>query len=165
LTGAAADAAPVVEPLQSLDILADNNVNIFDYTFFDDVSEGKLIIYDLKNIWGGGACLRIDINTDSGADQLLIEIGGAYNGDKKNSHLLTVSLKNKKAALLTANVTRQTPLIINICNGKMTVAAAGIKRTVQNIDSFAGTLSTQSITGKLDVNTPDDSIGTEKLLK
>ena len=158
LIGATASAAPEVEPLQSLDILADNNVNIFNYSFLDKPGEGKLELYDLQNIWGGGASMRIDINTDTGSDQLLVEIGGAYNGDNKSSHLLTVSLNNKHVGLLTANVTRQTPLIINIYNGKLTIAAAGTKRVVENVVAFPGTLSTQSVTGKLKVYSPSDNI-------
>jgi hypothetical protein len=164
LVGQIAWAAPEVEPLQTLDILADNNVNIFDYTFFDSPSEGKLELYDLQNIWGAGAGMRIDVNTDIGSDYLAIEVSGAYNGDKKNVHMLSVALKNKGAALLNAQITRQTPLIINIYNGKLTVAAGGTKRTVANVTSFAGTMMTQSITGKLKVYPGTDDISAGKMV-
>ena len=155
-------AAPEVEPIQALDILADNNVNIFEYTFLDSPAEGKLELYDLQNIWGAGAGMRIPVNTDTGSDYLAIEISGAYNGDKKNVHMLSVVLREKGAALLTAQITRQTPLIINIYNGKLTVAAGGTKRTVDNITSFTGNLMTQSITGKLKVYSPTESIAASK---
>jgi len=156
LVGQIASAAPAVEPLQTLDIIADNNVNIFEYSFFDIPAEGKLELYNLRNIWGGGAAMRIDINTDTGADSLVIEVSGAYNGDNKSAHMLSVSLKNKRMGLLNAQITRETPLIINIYKGKLTVAAGNTKRTVNNVDSFAGTMMTQSISGKLKVYSPDE---------
>lgn len=165
VVGQIACAAPEVEPLQSLDILADNNVNIFNYSFLNSPAEGKLELYDLQNIWGAGAGMRIDINTDTGSDCLAIEVGGAYNGDNKNVHMLSVSLNNKGAALLTARITRETPLIINIYNGKMTVAAGGTKRTVNNVTSFAGTMMTQSITGKLKVYPPNENVNAGKVIK
>lgn len=158
LVGQIAFAAPEVEPLQSLDILADNNVNIFDYSFFDSPAEGKLELYDLKNTWGAGAGMRIDINTDTGPDCLAIEVSGAYNGDNKKFHMLSVSLKNRDLALINARITRGTPLIINIYNGKLTVSAGGTKRTVDNVESFAGKMMTQSISGKLRVYSPNENI-------
>lgn len=163
LVGQIACAAPEVEPLQSLDILADNNVNIFDYSFLDSPAEGKLELYDLQNIWGAGAGMRIDINTDTGSDYLAIEVSGAYNGDNKNVHMLSVSLNNKGLALINARITRKTPLIINIYNGKLTVAAGDTKRTVNNVESFAGTMMTQSISGKLKVYSPTEDINVGKV--
>lgn len=158
LVGPTVSAAPEVEPLQSLEILADNNVNIFDYSFLDSPAEGKLKLYDLQNIWGSGARMRIDLNTDIGSDYLAIEVSGAYNGDKKNVHMLSVSLKNKGLNLINAQITRETPLIINIYDGKLTVIAGNTKRTVNNVNSFAGTMMTQSISGRLNVYLPDENI-------
>ena len=165
LVGQIAFAAPEVEPLESLDILADNNVNIFDYTFLDSPAEGKLELYDLQNIWGAGAGMRIDINTDTGQDCLLIEVGGAYNGDNKRVHILNVSLNNNHKTLLTVRLTKSTPLIINIYNGQLTVAAGSTKRTVNNVESFVGSMMTQSITGKLKVYSPTENIGNVSVLK
>jgi len=155
MVGQIASAAPEVEPLQSLNILADNNVNIFDYSFLDSPAEGKLVLNNLRNIWGGGAAMRIDLNTDIGADCLVIEVSGAYNGDNKRVHMLSVALRDKKINLLNAKITQETPLMINIYQGKMTISAGGAKRIVNNVDSFAGTMMTQSISGDLKVYSPD----------
>lgn len=67
--------------------------------------------------------------------------------------------------MLTAKLTRSTPLVINIYDGKLTVAAGGTKRAVNNVTSFAGTMMTQSITGKLKVYPPSESIDLGKVVK
>ena len=55
LTGQVALAAAQVDSLQTVEIIADDNVNIFDYSFFDSASEGKLIFTDLNNNYGVGS--------------------------------------------------------------------------------------------------------------
>ena len=79
LTGQVALAAAQVDSLQTVEIIADDNVNIFDYSFFDSASEGKLIFTDLKNTYGGGASMSVDINTDTGADKIIIEVSGGLS--------------------------------------------------------------------------------------
>ena len=41
-------------------------MNIFDYNFMDEPGEARLELTQLANIWGGGAVLRVDIETDNG---------------------------------------------------------------------------------------------------
>ncbi len=163
LIGSVASAAPVVEPLQTLDIQADNNVNIFDYTFLDQPGEARLELTQLTNIWGGGAVLRVDIETDNGKEELHVVVGGAYNGDNLTTHMLSVSLGSSKG-LINTNITKSTPLVLNIKDGKLTVAAGGSKRTVDKVYSFGGSLHTQSIKGTLRVYPGSDSVGAGSLV-
>ena len=162
LIGSVASAAPVVEPLQTVDIQADNNVNIFDYNFMDEPGEARLELTQLANIWGGGAVLRVDIETDNGKEELQVVVSGAYNGDSLTTHMLSVSLRNK--GLINVSIAKSTPLVLNVKDGKLTVAAGGSKRTVDKVYSFGGSLHTQSITGTLRVYPGSDSVGVGSLV-
>ena len=162
LIGSVASAAPVVEPLQTVDIQADNNVNIFDYNFMDEPGEARLELTQLANIWGGGAVLRVDIETDNGKEELQVVVSGAYNGDNLTTHMLSVSLRNK--GLINVNIAKSTPLVLNVKDGKLTVAAGGSKRTVDKVYSFGGSLHTQSITGTLRVYPGSDSVNAGSLV-
>lgn len=162
LIGSVASAAPVVEPLQTVDIQADNNVNIFDYNFMDEPGEARLELTQLANIWGGGAVLRVDIETDNGKEELQVVVSGAYNGDSLTTHMLSVSLRNK--GLINVNIAKSTPLVLNVKDGKLTVAAGGSKRTVDKVYSFGGSLHTQSITGTLRVYPGSDSVNAGSLV-
>ena len=162
LIGSVASAAPVVEPLQTVDIQADNNVNIFDYNFMDEPGEARLELTQLANIWGGGAVLRVDIETDNGKEELQVVVSGAYNGDNLTTHMLSVSLRNK--GLINVSIAKSTPLVLNVKDGKLTVAAGGSKRTVDKVYSFGGSLHTQSITGTLRVYPGSDSVNAGSLV-
>ena len=162
LIGSVASAAPVVEPLQTVDIQADNNVNIFDYNFMDEPGEARLELTQLANIWGGGAVLRVDIETDNGREELQVVVSGAYNGDSLTTHMLSVSLRNK--GLINVSIAKSTPLVLNVKDGKLTVAAGGSKRTVDKVYSFGGSLHTQSITGTLRVYPGSDSVNAGSLV-
>ena len=162
LIGSVASAAPVVEPLQTVDIQADNNVNIFDYNFMDEPGEARLELTQLANIWGGGAVLRVDIETDNGKEELQVVVSGAYNGDSLTTHMLSVSLRNK--GLINISIAKSTPLVLNVKDGKLTVAAGGSKRTVDKVYSFGGSLHTQSITGTLRVYPGSDSVNAGSLV-
>ena len=162
LAGSAASAAPVVEPLQTVEIQADNNVNIFDYNFMDEPGEARLELTQLTNIWGGGAVLRVDIETDNGKEELQVVVSGAYNGDNLTTHMLSVSLRNK--GLINVSIAKSTPLVLNVKDGKMTVAAGGSKRTVDKVYSFGGSLHTQSIKGTLRVYPGSDSVNAGSLV-
>ena len=162
LIGSVASAAPVVEPLQTVDIQADNNVNIFDYNFMDEPGEARLELTQLANIWGGGAVLRVDIETDNGKEELQVVVSGAYNGDSLTTHMLSVSLRNK--GLINVSIAKSTPLVLNVKDGKLTVAAGGSKRTVEKVYSFGGSLHTQSITGTLRVYPGSDSVNAGSLV-
>ena len=162
LLGSVASAAPVVEPLQTVDIQADNNVNIFDYNFMDEPGEARLELTQLANIWGGGAVLRVDIETDNGKEELQVVVSGAYNGDSLTTHMLSVSLRNK--GLINVNIAKSTPLVLNVKDGKLTVAAGGSKRTVDKVYSFGGSLHTQSIKGTLRVYPGSDSVNAGSLV-
>ena len=162
LIGSVASAAPVVEPLQTVDIQADNNVNIFDYNFMDEPGEARLELTQLANIWGGGAVLRVDIETDNGKEELQVVVSGAYNGDSLTTHMLSVSLRNK--GLINVSIAKSTPLVLNVKDGKLTVAAGGSKRTVDKVYSFGGSLHTQSITGTLRVYPGSDSVNAGSLV-
>lgn len=162
LIGSVASAAPVVEPLQTVEIQADNNVNIFDYTFLDQPGEARLELTQLANIWGGGAVLRVDIETDNGKEELQVVVSGAYNGDSLTTHMLSVSLRNK--GLINVSIAKSTPLVLNVKDGKLTVAAGGSKRTVDKVYSFGGSLHTQSITGTLRVYPGSDSVNAGSLV-
>ena len=162
LVGSVVSAAPVVEPLQTVDIQADNNVNIFDYNFMDEPGEARLELTQLANIWGGGAVLRVDIETDNGKEELQVVVSGAYNGDSLTTHMLSVSLRNK--GLINVSIAKSTPLVLNVKDGKLTVAAGGSKRTVDKVYSFGGSLHTQSITGTLRVYPGSDSVNAGSLV-
>ena len=162
LIGSVASAAPVVEPLQTVDIQADNNVNIFDYNFMDEPGEARLELTQLANIWGGGAVLRVDIETDNGKEELQVVVSGAYNGDSLTTHMLSVSLRNK--GLINVSIAKSTPLVLNVKDGKLTVAAGGSKRTVDKVYSFGGSLHTQSITGTLRMYPGSDSVNAGSLV-
>ena len=162
LIGSVASAAPVVEPLQTVDIQADNNVNIFDYNFMDEPGEARLELTQLANIWGGGAVLRVDIETDNGKEELQVVVSGAYNGDSLTTHMLSVSLRNK--GLINVSIAKSTPLVLNVKDGKLTVAAGGSKRTVDKVYSFGGSLHTQSIKGTLRVYPGSDSVNAGSLV-
>ena len=162
LIGSVASAAPVVEPLQTVDIQADNNVNIFDYNFMDEPGEARLELTQLANIWGGGAVLRVDIETDNGKEELQVVVSGAYNGDSLTTHMLSVSLRNK--GLINVSIAKSTPLVLNVKDGKLTVAAGGSKRTVDKVYSFGGSLHTQSITGTLRGYPGSDSVNAGSLV-
>ena len=162
LLGSVASAAPVVEPLQTVEIQADNKVNIFDYNFMDEPGEARLELTQLANIYGGGAVLRVDIETDNGQEELQVVVNGDYNGDNLTTHMLSVSLRNK--GLINVNIAKSTPLVLNVKDGKLTVAAGGSKRTVDKVYSFGGSLHTQSITGTLRVYPGSDSVGAGSLV-
>lgn len=162
LAGSAASAAPVVESLQTVEIQADNNVNIFDYNFMDEPGEARLELTQLTNIWGGGAVLRVDIETDNGKEELQVVVSGAYNGDNLTTHMLSVSLRNK--GLINVSIAKSTPLVLNVKDGKLTVAAGGSKRTVDKVYSFGGSLHTQSIKGTLRVYPGSDSVNAGSLV-
>ena len=162
LIGSVASAAPVVEPLQTVDIQADNNVNIFDYNFMDEPGEARLELTQLANIYGGGAVLRVDIETDNGQEELQVVVNGDYNGDNLTTHMLSVSLRNK--GLINVSIAKSTPLVLNVKDGKLTVAAGGSKRTVDKVYSFGGSLHTQSITGTLRVYPGSDSVNAGSLV-
>ncbi|NCB77989.1 MAG: hypothetical protein EOM42_13035 [Negativicutes bacterium] len=162
LAGSVASAAPVVEPLQTVEIQADNNVNIFDYNFMDEPGEARLELTQLANIWGGGAVLRVDIETDNGKEEMQVVVSGAYNGDNLTTHMLSVSLRNK--GLINVSIAKSTPLVLNVKDGKLTVAAGGSKRTVDKVYSFGGSLHTQSITGTLRVYPGSDSVNAGSLV-
>ena len=162
LLGSVASAAPVVEPLQTVELQADNRVNIFDYNFMDEPGEARLELTQLANIYGGGAVLRVDIETDNGQEELQVVVNGDYNGDNLTTHMLSVSLRNK--GLINVNIAKSTPLVLNVKDGKLTVAAGGSKRTVDKVYSFGGSLHTQSIKGTLRVYPGSDSIGAGSLV-
>ncbi|MBP7255306.1 MAG: hypothetical protein KBA19_06490, partial [Negativicutes bacterium] len=128
-------------------------------------SEGKLIFTDLKNTYGGGASMSVDINTDTGADKIIIEVSGAYHGDNKDVHTLSVSLGSNHKGLMNVNIKNATPVVLNIYNGKLTIAAAGSKRVVNNVTSFAGTLTTQSISGTLNVYNATETVDAGSSIK
>ena len=162
LLGSVASAAPVVEPLQTVELQADNRVNIFDYNFMDEPGEARLELTQLANIYGGGAVLRVDIETDNGQEELQVVVNGDYNGDNLTTHMLSVSLRNK--GLINVNIAKSTPLVLNVKDGKLTVAAGGSKRTVDKVYSFGGSLHTQSITGTLRVYPGSDSVNAGSLV-
>ena len=162
LIGSVASAAPVVEPLQTVEIQADNKVNIFDYNFMDEPGEARLELTQLANIYGGGAVLRVDIETDNGQEELQVVVNGDYNGDNLTTHMLSVSLRNK--GLINVSIAKSTPLVLNVKDGKLTVAAGGSKRTVDKVYSFGGSLHTQSITGTLRVYPGSDSVNAGSLV-
>ena len=162
LIGSVASAAPVVEPLQTVELQADNRVNIFDYNFMDEPGEARLELTQLANIYGGGAVLRVDIETDNGQEELQVVVNGDYNGDNLTTHMLSVSLRNK--GLINVNIAKSTPLVLNVKDGKLTVAAGGSKRTVDKVYSFGGSLHTQSITGTLRVYPGSDSVNAGSLV-
>ena len=162
LLGSVASAAPVVEPLQTVELQADNRVNIFDYNFMDEPGEARLELTQLANIWGGGAVMRVDIETDNGKEELQVVVSGAYNGDNLTTHMLSVSLRNK--GLINVSIAKSTPLVLNVKDGKLTVAAGGSKRTVDKVYSFGGSLHTQSITGTLRVYPGSDSVNAGSLV-
>ena len=89
-------------------------------------------------------------------------VSGAYNGDSLTTHMLSVSLRNK--GLINVSIAKSTPLVLNVKDGKLTVAAGGSKRTVDKVYSFGGSLHTQSITGPLRVYPGSDSIGAGSLV-
>ena len=162
LLGSVASAAPVVEPLQTVELQADNRVNIFDYNFMDEPGEARLELTQLANIYGGGAVLRVDIETDNGQEELQVVVNGDYNGDNLTTHMLSVSLRNK--GLINVSIAKSTPLVLNVKDGKLTVAAGGSKRTVDKVYSFGGSLHTQSITGTLRVYPGSDSVNAGSLV-
>ena len=162
LIGSVASAAPVVEPLQTVDNQADNNVNIFYYKIMGQPGEARLELTQLANIWGGGAVLRVDIETDNGKEELQVVVSGAYNADSLTTHMLSVSLRNK--GLINVSIAKSTPLVLNVKDGKLTVAAGGSKRTVDKVYSFGGSLHTQSITGTLRVYPGSDSVNAGSLV-
>ena len=162
LLGSVASAAPVVEPLQTVELQADNRVNIFDYNFMDEPGEARLELTQLANIYGGGAVLRVDIETDNGQEELQVVVNGDYNGDNLTTHMLSVSLRNK--GLINVNIAKSTPLVLNVKDGKLTVAAGGSKRTVDKVYAFGGSLHTQSIKGTLRVYPGSDSVNAGSLV-
>lgn len=70
----------------------------------------------------------------------IVVVSGAYNGDSLTTHMLSVSLRNK--GLINVSIAKSTPLVLNVKDGKLTVAAGGSKRTVDKVYSFGGSLHT-----------------------
>lgn len=142
---AVAAAAPTVQLVQEFDLVADKYVNPIDASFFEEAGPGRLEFYNLKNLYGSGAQLIVYVNTDSGKDWLTF----SYSGD-----MIEVKLLNRHFSLLTTRayaVTKTIPLTVVVQDGKLTVSVGSNSRTVKDVNSFTGSLTTQSIAGKVKV--------------
>jgi len=145
MIGQDANAAQVPQLIQETEIVADNAVSPLDYSFFEEVGQGRLEFYNLKNLYGAGAGLIVYVNTDEGEDWLMMGFGGG---------MIETRLMKSKFAILTERfsaVTRTNPLVLTIQDGNLTVAIGNKKRVVKNVNSFTGRLTTQSIMGNLKV--------------
>ena len=78
---------------------------------------------------------------------------------------MSVSLGSNHKGLMNVNIKNATPVVLNIYNGKLTIAAAGSKRVVNNVTSFAGTLTTQSISGTLNVYNATETVDAGSSIK
>ncbi len=139
--GQVAQAAP--ELVQTVDIVADNNVTPLDFSFFDEAAPGRVELSNVKNLWGAGAGMIFYVETDNGSDWLKLSFGGG---------MVQIRLQNKDIALFSEKVnaiSASTPLTLTIQDGKLTASIGKRTRTVSGVDSFSGKLTTQSIEGTL----------------
>ncbi|MDR3589077.1 MAG: hypothetical protein P4N41_05390 [Negativicutes bacterium] len=141
----AAYAAPAEHLVQEFDLVADRYVNPMDASFFEEAGTGRLEFYNLKNLYGSGAQMIVYVNTEGGRDWLVF----SFSGD-----MLEVKLQNRHFTLLVERVsavTKTSPLTVKVRDGKLTVSIGAKARTVSEVNSFTGSLTTQSITGKYKV--------------
>ena len=138
-------AAPVFQMTQEMEIIADNAVTPLDYSFWEEPGMGQLEFHDLKNLYGAGAKLIVYVNTDAGKDWLIFGFGGG---------MIEVRLQNRQLAVLTERfsaVTKTKPMVVMVENGALTVKIGDKSRKISNVQELTGTLTTQSISGKVKV--------------
>ena len=92
MIGQVANAAQVPQLIQETEIVADNAVSPLDYSFFEEAGQGRLEFYNLKNLYGAGAGLIVDVNTEEGEDWLMMGFGGG---------MIETRLMKSKFAILT----------------------------------------------------------------
>lgn len=145
ILGQTALAAPELQLVQTVDIVADKAVTPLDFSFFDQATPGRVELSNVKNLWGAGAGMIFYVNTDQGSDWLMLGFSGG---------MVEIRLQNKKIVLFSErvnNITGKTPLIMVIQDGKLTVSLGNRSRVIDGMDSFSGSLTTQSIEGTLKV--------------
>ena len=143
LCGQAASAAPSWQLVQTVEVVADNNVTPLDFAFFDQEAQGKVELSNIKNLWGACADMIFYVNTDNGEDRLYLNFGGG---------MVELRLLNKKTVLFServSNITSKTPLVITIQDGKLTAELGRRSRMVSGVESFTGNLTTQSVEAKV----------------
>lgn len=143
LWGQDAQAAPVAQFIQQVDIVADKAVTPLDYSFYDEPGPGKVELYNIKNLWGAGAQMVFYLQTDTGSEWLWLNFGGG---------MVELKLQNRNLPLFSERVSKisaSTPLTITIQDGKLTASIGSRTRTVEEISAFKGSLTTQSIEATL----------------
>lgn len=143
LWGQAAQAAPVAQFIQQVDIVADKAVTPLDYSFYDEPGPGKVELYNIKNLWGAGAQMVFYLQTETGSEWLWLNFGGG---------MVELKLQNRNLPLFSERVSKisaSTPLTITIQDGKLTASIGSRTRTVEEISAFKGSLTTQSIEATL----------------
>ena len=141
--GQMAQVAAAPQLVQTVNVVADKNVTPMDSSFFDQPAAGRVELYNVKNLWGAGAGMIFYVETDQGADWLMLGFG---------SGMVEIRLQNKKIALFSEKVTSitpRTPLTMTIQDGKLTVEIGKRSRTVTGVNAFTGNFTTQSIEGTL----------------
>lgn len=143
LWGQDAQAAPVAQFIQQVDIVADKAVTPLDYSFYDEPGPGKVELYNIKNLWGAGAQMVFYLQTETGSEWLWLNFGGG---------MVELKLQNRNLPLFSERVSKisaSTPLTITIQDGKLTASIGSRTRTVEEISAFKGSLTTQSIEATL----------------
>lgn len=138
-------AAPVLQMTQEVEIVADNAVTPLDTSYCEEPQMGQLEFYDLKNLYGAGAKLRVYVNTDTGKDSLIFDFGGG---------MIEVRLQNRNLAVVTERftaVTKVKPMVVKVEEGILTVKIGDKSKQISNVQELTGTLTTQSISGKVKV--------------
>jgi len=138
-----AQAAIVPQLVQQVDVIADKAVTPMDYSFFDQPAPGRLELNNVKNLWGAGAQMIFYVITNDGSDWLMLKFGGG---------MVTISLQNRNLPLFSEKVsaiTAATPLVLTVRDNSLTASIGSRTRTVPDVASFKGSLTTQSIETQL----------------
>ena len=123
-------------------IQADKHVNPIGFSFFESAQPGKIRLTDIKNLWGSGAIIKFDLNTDKSWDTLYL----SFDGPMVQLRLIMKEINILAGRLDSVN---RTGIDIIIQDNQLTVNMDGRSRTISNITSFKGSGTTQSITGNL----------------
>ena len=138
-------AAPILQMTQEIELVADNAVTPLDTSYWEEPQIGQLEFYDLKNLYGAGAKLRVYVNTDTGKDSLIFDFGGG---------MIEVRLQNRNLTVVTerfAAVTKAKPMVVKVEEGFLTVKIGDKSRQISNVQELTGALTTQSICGKVKI--------------
>ncbi|HWR40524.1 MAG TPA: hypothetical protein VN611_13580 [Patescibacteria group bacterium] len=145
LSAPVADAAQWIK-VDEIKIDADKNVSPMDYSFGQRSAPTRLELGTLKNLYGNGAGFIIYIDTS--------EQRGKWLSFKVDSGTLSARIVGQPGGIVSfppSTISNNDPLVLEIRDDVLTISAGKMRRTVNGVYGFSGSMTTQSIETTLKV--------------